>query len=175
MDRMKVIASADQNWGIGFGSRLLAHIPEDLKFFKEMTMGNVVIMGTKTLESLPGRQPLAGRENFVVTHNLSYQVKGAAVVHNIQELLQGLAPHAGKEVYVIGGGDIYLQMLDLCDTAYITKISHAYQADVFFPNLDERKEWELAVSGREQVSAANGLKYRFLTYRRRKHSHLWMV
>lgn len=165
---MEIIACADPNWGIGFEGHLLARIPEDLRFFKEMTMGNVVIMGRKTLESLPGGQPLGGRENFVVTHNLSYQARGASVVHSIQGLLQGLAPYGGRDIYVIGGGEIYRQMLDFCDTAYITRISNACQADVFFPDLDEREEWELAFSGPEQVSAANGMKYRFLTYKRKR-------
>lgn len=168
---MNLIAAADAGWGIGFQNRLLAHIPEDMEFFKEMTAGHVAVMGRRTLESLPGGQPLKGRRNLVLTQDISFQRKGAAIVHSIQELLQELTPFGSKEVYVIGGACVYRQLLGFCDTAYITKISHTFQADAFLPNLDRQEGWELAASSKEQVSAANGLKYCFLTYRRRQEAH----
>ncbi len=164
---MNLIAAADANWGIGFKNRLLAHIPEDMAFFKEKTMGNPVVMGRKTLESLPGGQPLKGRVNLVLTRESSFQRKGIVTAHSIRELLCRLAPYAGKDIYVIGGASVYRQLLGFCDTAYVTRISCAYQADAFLPDLDGQKEWELTDCGEEQASA-NGLKYRFLTYRRKQ-------
>ena len=85
---MRAILNADRNWGIGFQNRLLVHIPSDMRFFREHTTGNVVVMGRKTLESLPGGRPLADRDNIILSRDPSFSVKGAAVVHSVEELQQ---------------------------------------------------------------------------------------
>lgn len=148
---MKAIVAADRNWGIGFENKLLASIPSDMKFFRETTMGHVVVMGRKTLESFPNGRPLPKRTNIVLTTDRGYQAKGAILVHSKEELLEELKKYDSEEVYVIGGGSVYEMMLPYCDTALVTRIDFAYQADTYFPNLDEQPEWVLAEEGEEQT------------------------
>lgn len=132
---MNLIVAVDKNWGIGYQNNLLVRIPADQRFFRETTTGKVVIMGRKTLESFPGGQPLKNRTNIVISKDKNYQVKGAIVVHSIEEALQKVEDIPTEDIYVIGGASIYEQMLPLCDTAHITKIDYAYQADTFFQTL----------------------------------------
>lgn len=161
---MKAILSADKNWGIGCQNKLLISIPSDMKFFRETTGGHTVIMGRKTLESLPGGQPLKNRRNIVLTRNPEYTVKGAEVVKSPEELLELLGEEGRQDAFVIGGGAIYELLLPYCDTVYVTKIDFAYQADTFFPNLDERPEWKLAEESEEQTCF--DIEFTFRTYRR---------
>ena len=148
---MKAIAAADKNWGIGQGNKLLISIPADMRFFRDKTTGHIVVMGRKTLESFPNGKPLRDRVNIVLTRDLNYSVKGAEVVHSIEELTKLLEQYPSDEVYVIGGEQIYRQLLPYCDTAYITKIDYAYQADAFFPDLDADDAWEVAEESEEQT------------------------
>ncbi|HIV25251.1 MAG TPA: dihydrofolate reductase [Candidatus Scatomonas pullistercoris] len=161
---MKAILSADRNWGIGCQNKLLISIPSDMKFFRETTTGHTVVMGRRTLESFPGGQPLKNRRNIVLTRNPEYSVKGAEVVHSPEELLKLLEGSPLEDVYVIGGGEVYRLLLPYCDTVYVTKIDFAYQADTFFPNLDESPEWELAEESEEQTCF--DIEFTFRTYRR---------
>ena len=126
---MNAIAAVDVNWAIGNKNRLLTSIPADMKFFREKTMGHVVVMGRKTLESFPNGLPLKNRVNIVLTANRSYRVKDAIIVHTKEELLEELKKYDSNELYVIGGGSIYEMLIPYCETAYITKIDHAYAAD----------------------------------------------
>lgn len=163
---MNLIVAVDKNWGIGYQNNLLVRIPADQRFFRETTTGKVVIMGRKTLESFPGGQPLKNRTNIVISKDNNYQVKGAIVVHSIEEALQRVEDIPTEDIYVIGGASIYEQMLPLCDTAHITKIDYAYQADTFFPNLDEMKEWQIVGESEEQTYY--DLEYTFLCYKRQE-------
>lgn len=164
MLRVNIIAAVDSRWGIGYKNRLLVNIPADQRFFRETTTGGVVVAGRKTMESLPGGQPLKNRTNFVLTRDKDYQMKGAVVVHSIQELLDQLGEYPSEQVYVIGGETIYRQLLPYCDTAHITKIDFAYQADTFFPDLDVDEEWEMVADSEEQTYY--DLEYRFCKYQR---------
>ena len=126
---MKAILSADRNWGIGYQNRLLVSIPSDMKFFRQTTTGKVVVMGRKTLESFPNGLPLKNRTNIVLTKNKDYSVKGAVLVHTEEELFEELKKYSADDVYVIGGESVYRMLLPYCDTVYVTKIDHAFQAD----------------------------------------------
>ena len=161
---MKIIVAADKNWAIGKNNKLMWSIPADMKFFRETTKGNVVIMGRKTLESFPQGQPLKNRVNIVITHDPSYKVKDAVVVHSIEEAVEESRKYEG-EVFVIGGEGIYRAMLPYCDTALVTKIDYAYEADTWFPNLDEEEEWEMTEEGEEQTCF--DLEYAFTKYERK--------
>lgn len=161
---MNLIASADKNWGIGFKNKLLVSIPTDMKFFRQTTTGKVVVMGRKTLESFPNGLPLKNRTNIVLTANRDYRVKDAVVVHTLEELLEELKQYPSDEIYVIGGEKIYSQLLPYCDTAFITRIDHAFQADTYLPNLDEMEEWEMTEEGEEQTCF--DLEFRFTKYQR---------
>ena len=161
---MKLIVAADRNWAIGKNNKLMWSIPADMKFFRETTQGNVVIMGRKTLESFPQGQPLKNRVNIVITRNPSYKVKDAVVVHSVEEAIEESRKYDG-DVFVIGGGSIYRAMLPYCDTALVTRIDYAYEADTWFPNLDEDEEWELTDEGEEQTCF--DLEYAFTRYERK--------
>nr|APO32662.1 Dihydrofolate reductase [uncultured bacterium] len=163
---MKAILSADRNWGIGNGNKLLVSIPSDMKFFREVTTGNVVVMGRKTLESFPNGQPLKKRTNIVLTSDPDYQVKDAVVVHNMDELHEELKKYPSDSIYIIGGESVYRQLLDECDVAHITKIDYEYEADAYFPNLDENPEWEITADSDEQTYF--DLEYYFYKYEKRR-------
>ena len=162
---MNAIAAVDANWAIGNKNRLLTSIPADMKFFREKTMGHVVVMGRKTLESFPNGLPLKNRINIVLTANRSYKVKDAIIVHTKEELLEELKKYDSNELYVIGGGSIYEMLIPYCDIAYITKIDHAYAADTYFPNLDQMDDWEMTEVSEEQTCF--DLEYVFAKYERK--------
>ena len=161
---MKLIVAADRNWASGKNNKLMWSIPADMKFFRETTQGNVVIMGRKTLESFPQGQPLKNRVNIVITRNPSYKVKDAVVVHSVEEAIEESRKYDG-DVFVIGGESIYRAMLPYCDTALVTRIDYAYEADTWFPNLDEDPEWEMTKISDEQTYF--DLEYVFTIYERR--------
>ncbi len=161
---MKLIAAAAADWGLGFRGQLLFSIPEDMKFFREKTMGQVVIMGRKTLESFPGGKPLKNRTNIVLTSNEEYRADGAKIVHSIDEARKMLAQYDDASVFVIGGEKVYRQLLPYCDEAYITKIDAVREADAFLPNLDLDPEWYMASTG--ETKEHEGLIFRFCTYKR---------
>ena len=163
---MNLIVAVDKNWAIGKENKLLVSIPQDMKFFRETTMGKVVVMGRKTLESFPGGQPLKKRTNIVITRDKSYSVKDAIVVHSVEEALEEIKNYNSEDVYVIGGDSIYRQMLPYCHVAHVTKINHAYEADTYFPNLDEKEEW--LVTGVSDEQTYFNLEYEFVRYERVK-------
>ena len=163
---MNLIVAVDKNWAIGKDNKLLVSIPQDMKFFRETTMGKVVVMGRKTLESFPGGQPLKKRTNIVITRDQNYSVKDAIVVHSVEEALEELKNYNSEDVYVIGGDSIYRQMLPYCHVAHVTKINHAYEADTYFPNLDEKEEW--LVTGVSDEQTYFDLEYEFVRYERVK-------
>lgn len=159
---MNIIAAVDKNWAIGNGNELLVRIPEDQKWFRETTTGKAVIMGRKTLESFPNKAPLKNRLNVVITSDRGYRVNGAVVVHSIEEAVAAVKDYADEDVYVIGGASIYRQMLMLCDVAHVTKIDYAYQADAYFPNLDEDAAWQITETSDERTYF--DLCYEFVKY-----------
>ena len=161
---MNLIVAVDKNWAIGMGNKLLVSIPQDMKFFRETTKGKVVAMGRKTLESFPGGQPLKNRVNVVLTSDKKYNVKGTVVVHSIDEMVEELKKYNDEDIFVIGGESIYRQLLPYCKTAYITKIDHAYQADTFFPDLDQDPQWQMTKISDEQTYF--DLEYVFTIYER---------
>ena len=163
---MNLIAAVDENWGIGYRNRLLVQIPSDQKFFREETMGKILVMGRKTLESLSGGKPLPGRTTFVLSKNQNLKVKGALVFHNVEALLEELKKYPSQDIYVTGGENVYRQLLPYCEVAHITKIYRKYQADTYFPNLDAREEWVLTADSEERTYF--DLEYRFLRYEKRR-------
>lgn len=160
---MNIIVAVDKNWAIGKDNRMMWSIPADMKFFRETTKGNVVIMGRKTLESFPQGQPLKNRVNIVITRKKDYKVKGAVIVHSVKEAIEEAEKYEG-ELFVIGGESIYRAMLAYCDTAYVTKIDHAFDADTYFPDLDGDQEWEMTKISEEQTCF--DLEYYFTVYER---------
>ncbi len=159
---MNLIVAVDDHWGIGNKDQLLVRIPNDHKFFRETTMGKVVVLGRKTLAGFPNGLPLAGRTNIIMSKNPSFEVRDGIVVHDMEELKQELSKYADEDIYVIGGGMIYEMLLPYCQYAHVTKIDYTYQADTHFPNLDVMDNWELIGDSEEQTYF--DLEYRFLLY-----------
>lgn len=163
---MNLIVAVDNNWAIGNKDRLLVSIPNDHKRFREETTGKVVVLGRKTLQTFPQGLPLKNRTNIILSRDKNYEVKGAVVVHSVEELLEELKKYDTEDVYIIGGESIYRQLLPYCDTAHITKIDHKYEADTYFPNLDEDPEWEITADSDELTYF--DIAYTFVKYERRK-------
>lgn len=163
---MNCIVAVDKNWGIGFQNRLLVSIPADMRFFRDTTVNKVVVMGRSTLESFPGGKPLKNRVNIVVTRDPSYKVPDAIVVHSVEEAAAKVAEYPAEDVYIIGGASIYRQFLEYCDVAYVTKINFAYEADTFFPNLDEMPDWQCMEKSEEQTYY--DIEYFFTKYEKKK-------
>lgn len=162
---MKLIAAVDNNWAIGNKGALLVRIRTDQMNFRALTTGKVVILGRKTLETFPQKQPLANRTNIILSKNPDYKVKDAIVVHSMDELMEEIKKYDTDDVFVIGGESIYKALESMCDTAIITKVEHLYEADAYFPNLDENPDWELVEEGEEQTCF--DLSFTFNTYKRK--------
>lgn len=163
---MNLIVAVDKNWAIGKDNQLLVSIPADMRFFREMTLGKIIVMGRKTLESFPNGQPLSDRTNVVITNKKDYKVKNAIVVSSIEECLALLSQYKKEDIYVIGGESIYKQLLPYCETAHVTKIDFSYEADTYFPNLDEMEDWKIEKDSEEQTYY--DLEYYFCKYVKKK-------
>lgn len=163
---MNLIVAVDNNWAIGNKDRLLISIPNDHKHFREETTGKIVVLGRKTLATFPQGLPLKNRTNIILSRDENFKVKDATVVHSVEELLEELKKYPTEDVYIIGGESIYRQMLPYCDVAHVTKIDHAYEADTYFPNLDEDEAWEITADSDEQTYF--DIPYQFLKYERSK-------
>ena len=161
---MNLIVAVDNNWGIGCDNKLLAHIPEDMAFFREMTMGKVVVMGRKTFESLPNGA-LPNRENIVLTRDEHFSAENVIVMGGGDigyfDMVEWFYNNSDN-TFVIGGESIYRQALPYCTRAYVTKIDRTFEADRHFPNLDEHNDW--VVESSKKMSTASGIDIEFVTY-----------
>ena len=165
---MKLIAAVDRNWGIGRNNGLLYSIPEDMRFFRETTMGHPVICGRKTLESFPGGKPLHGRRHFVLTHSDMPKTDVITPVASLDELKRLLAEdRLADEAFVIGGASVYRALYRYCTTALVTKIdADTVVPDVFFPDLDRDPAFFIRSQSGPMISK-NGLSFFFLEYENR--------
>ena len=161
---MKLIVNADKNWAIGKGGKLLFHLSRDMKFFKEHTTNAIVVMGRKTLDSLPGGRPLPDRKNIVLSRDPRFSREGVTVVNNggeLAELLHGVS----EDIYVIGGESLYRDLLPFCDTAYVTRVDAAADgADAYMVDLDKSDHWSIA--DESETFEEKGVKFKFVTYKR---------
>lgn len=163
---MNLIAAADENWAIGKEGGLLAHLPGDMKFFRETTREKTVVMGRKTLESFPGKKPLKNRTNIVLTRNAGYAPEGVTVCGSVEEALELLKSCDSEDIFIIGGGTIYRAFLPYCKKAYITHIFHEFPADTVFPDLDKEPGWsQTQVLGEGEDG---GIRYEFRLYEQKE-------
>lgn len=165
---MNTIVLVDSQWAIGNEGDQLAYIPEDLKRFRALTDGKVVIMGRKTLATLPRGQPLKNRINIILTSDKKLAAQGALLCHSVPEVMEAVQAYPQEDIFVIGGASVYEQLLPFCDTAFVTKFSteNTYKADRYFPNLDRLPEWSMVEQAPEQHHEET--RYRFCVYRRRE-------
>ena len=162
---ISAIVAVDNNWGIGFNGDLLERIPEDLRYFKEITENNWIVMGRKTWDSLP-KKPLPNRPHLVITNNpISYEDIDAVIFAKIGQAKLIMNTQKGIDFFVIGGGQIYEKLLPMCDRVYVTKIFKDHdQVDTYFPNLDESEEWAPAAC--TDIRQHKDLTYQFWQYDR---------
>lgn len=163
---MILLFAVDSNWNIGYEGDLLYKISEDLKRFRNLTEGNIVIMGRKSFESLPDQKALPNRINIVITRDKEYQADDVIVINSLDELfplLKELNPNNEMDNFVIGGGNIAKQMITYCNKAYITKIFKAFEkADTFIPNLDLDHDWKIA--NESEVDSQDDINYKYVDY-----------
>ena len=160
---MKAIVAVDSNWGIGRDNNLLISIPEDMKFFREKTMGKTLILGRKNLESFPNKKPLKNRRHIVLTRNKDYEADGVEIVYSIDEALEKVKDIDSDDIYVVGGQSVYEDFLNYCDIIYVTKIKKDLNAEKFFPNLDKLENWEKIFESDENKHQE--IKYTYTTYK----------
>ena len=157
---MKTIVCVDNNWGIGSANDLLYHIPDDMKFFKEMTMNKTIIMGRKCFESLPGLLP--NRKHIILSNNKNYKINNALIMNDFNTVLDYIK-NTDEECFIIGGAKIYDLFLPYCNKLYITEIDESSDADVYFPKFDKEK-YKRSVIDRK---CENNINYSFVLYERK--------
>ena len=160
---MELIVAVYEDWGIGRDGTQPVALSADRKFFRETTRGATVIVGRRTVEDFPGKKPLPGRRNIVLTRQTP-DLPGFCICKSSEEAV-ALA-REDERVMVIGGGSIYRQMLPLCQKAYVTKVHCKVDSDTFFPNLDEAPEWELQEV--LQKGEENGITYEMCLYTKKQ-------
>ena len=159
---MRAILHADKNWGIGKSNSLMFRIPADMKFFKETTTGNVVVMGSNTLKSFPGGKPLKDRLNIVLYPG-GEDRDDCKIVRSVDELFSEIDKYPSENVFVIGGQMMYKTLLKYCTDVLVTKVDAEGDADAFFENLDNNSDFELVYES--DPIETNGYTIRFTTYR----------
>ena len=154
------IVHADKEGGIGKGNDMMFSLPKDMKFFRETTMGHTVFMGGNTLRSFPNQKPLKNRVNIVLSRG---QVRDdCVIVRSYDELKNAMKVRENEDIFVIGGGEIYRELLPYCHGAYVTKVDAVGGAEVFFPNLDAHPDFVCVEEG--EPIEDNGLTIRFTKY-----------
>lgn len=156
-----VIAAVAENNALGKDNQLLWHLPDDFKRFKNVTSGHSIIMGRKTFESFP--KLLSNRRHIIITHQKNYSPENCMVVDSLQKAI-ALCP-ASEEVFIIGGGEIYNQSIELADKLDITRVHHAFEADTFFPDIDLNK-WKLISTEFHPKDEKHFFDFTFQTYLR---------
>ena len=160
---MKLIVAVDEKWGIGKNGDLLLSIPDDMQYYRATTRGKVVVMGYTTLISLPNSKPAPARLNLVLCDIEDLRVPGAVVCGSMEQLHRLIGCFEPDDVFDIGGGSMYRQLLPYCNMAHITKMRFDGEADTAIPNLDELHEW--SVDSESEVKEHDGVRYSFVVYR----------
>lgn len=160
---IKILVACDENRVIGKNNALIWHLPADLKRFKELTTGNVMIMGRKTFDSI-GR-PLPNRTTIVITRQKDYQQEGVVIVHSLEEaILKAKSLHRG-DIYIVGGAEIYHQAMDFAEEIELTLLHDIFDGDTFFPVIDPAV-WKEVTKERGVTDEKNPYQYSFVKYRR---------
>jgi len=159
---MKAIVAVDESWGIGYNGDMLFHIPEDLRFFKQKTLGNAVLMGKNTFLSL-SNGALPNRQNIVLTTSKTFKPDNVTIANCFDQAKDLASSKQFANLYIIGGAKIYNYFLQFCGTAYVTKImAKASSCDTFFPNIDNMSNWKLIKAS--EIKQHNNISFRFCKY-----------
>ena len=134
---ISIIVAISENNIIGKDNSLIWHLPADMKFFKDKTTGHCIITGRKNYESIPAKfRPLPNRTNIIIICQKDYEAPGAIVLSSIEEAIEKAKQITDEEVFIIGGGEIFVQSMHLADKLYVTKIHHSFDGDIFFPEIN---------------------------------------
>ncbi len=166
MIKIIMVAKASNNV-IGKNNNLVWHLPADLKFFKATTKGHTLIMGRKTFESLAN--PLPQRDSWIVTRNKDYRCEGATVFHSLESALAAGKKKGLETVFILGGGEIYRQSMELADKMIITEVHHNFDGDTYFPEI-AKEIWQEVSREEHKADEKNKYDYAFVRYERRKKS-----
>ncbi|MRX70903.1 dihydrofolate reductase [Bacillus lacus] len=161
---ISLLFAMDQNRLIGKNNDLPWRLPADLAYFKKVTMGHKIIMGRKTFDSIG--KPLPGRENFILTRDTSYHQDGCSILHSTEELLQLNKECGAEELFVIGGTEIFKEVLPHSSKMYVTRIEESFEGDKYFPFFEE-KEWTVLSKEKGVKNEKNPYDYEFLVYQRK--------
>lgn len=163
--KLNAIVAVCDDWGIGLDGGMTVENREDMRHFVACTTGHAVIMGRRTLESFPGGRPLKNRRNVVLTRDASFSPEGVEVARSVEEALSRVADE--DEAWVIGGGEVYRQLIGRCDRVVVTRNHCVRPADTSFPDLDADPAWEV-VETRPGGVTPEGVAFDFMTYARRE-------
>lgn len=158
---VSIIVATDKQGGIGKDNALLWHLPNDLKRFKSITSGHPIIMGRKTYDSI-GR-PLPNRLNIIITQNKDLNIEGCVIVHSLKD---AIIAAEGKDVYIIGGGSIYEQAMEIADMIYLTLVDVTLEADTHFPKIEDDK-WQIVHSESHSKDEKHNYDYQFIDLKRK--------
>jgi dihydrofolate reductase len=164
--KVQLIVAMDNERGIGKNNDLMWHLPADMKFFKETTVGHIVVMGRKNFDSIPERfRPLVDRENVVLTRNTDYLAENCQVFHSLEACLKAYENESDRIIFIIGGGQIYQQALALncIDELYITHVNHVYGADTFFPEINV-EDWSISTVFSHPADEKNAVAFQVKHY-----------
>ncbi|MEE2953616.1 MAG: dihydrofolate reductase [Bacteroidota bacterium] len=167
--RVSIIVAVSENGIIGKDQDLIWHLPKDIKFFKETTLGHHVIMGRKNFESIPHKyRPLPNRENIIITRNNNYNAEKCSVVNSIEDALTLAQSNGDDEPFIIGGGEIYKLVLEnnLIDRIYLTRVHASFEGDTYFPKLSS--EWKEISRINHKSDIQHRYDYSFLIYEKEK-------
>jgi len=160
---ISLIVAISKNRAIGIDNQIPWYLPADLKYFKKTTLGHHILMGRKSFLSIG--KPLPGRTNLVLTRNPFFTAGGISVVHNLEEGLNAAETAGENELFIIGGGDIYRQSLELADKLYITEVDLEVEGDTFFPEINN-EDWQLVSEDHHEADERNKWNYCFKIYER---------
>lgn len=163
---MNLIVAVDKKYAISKDDKLLAYLPTDLGYFKSKTIGKIVVMGRKTIDTLPGTKLLKDRKTIILTRNINYKKDGAIIINSISEFFKYIDDNNidKKDIYISGGANIYNQFINFCNTAYITKIDYDFDGDEHIKNFDELDNWK-QVKESECINE-NGYAFKMLVYKK---------
>jgi len=161
---LSLLVAASENNVIGKDNQLPWHLPNDLKYFKNLTWGMPILMGRKTFESIG--KPLSGRKSIVITRNTDWQHEGVDVVHSIEDAILKAESFGVKEIFVIGGAEIFKTSLQKANRIYLTRIHHHFDGDVYFPEVSEQ-DWQLASSRFVEADEKNAFNHTYQVWERK--------
>lgn len=166
---IKLIVAVDLDFGIGKNNDLMWHLPSDMRFFKETTLNQIVIMGRKNFESIPEKyRPLTNRENVILTRQTDFTAENCLVFNSIRDVILHFKPdRTGRDLFIIGGGEIYKEVLesDVIDEMLITHVNHSFEADTFFPKIEEGK-WKVKSLFSKEIDEKNDYAFEVKHYTR---------